>query len=568
MANILQIDPDLVAQKALKGILARGDHRLVSVASSIEAWEILRRSVKVDLVITELRLKGDTGVSLVQRLKSDCFFKDLPVVVYTGCPDRASVRRALELHVQNLLVKPYRDESVLEELEKSASRPWWRRCFGSPKIDITPEKTKATLESLVGAIARLRSLADQASATPPPEPFPIMLGKLANVSDKIGANAIRDCFDDLKQKAINGKWPDGEPSLEPLLFAERLIADHLDPTRRPEDFRSTAEIQDEIEAQQRASWINAPAEGLCPVIGWDQIKRELDNLNGCPVIDSIAASYQMSATGHPTSLSPLLDLVKKDPGLTAQILIEANRLNIKKDDGNAPVIEDPRMAIGLLGENRLASVSAGIVSVEERLMDAPPHSSWPQFRMFQLGTAHLARFVCDYLEMPTLMSAAYTAGLIHDIGKLLLIKLHPFAFQAIHDFALARGMKLQAAERYFLETTTHEMAAYFAEKQRLPKRFVNVLRYLDNPDEASDDRDLVAIVSLARDLCRHNHVGFCGDTPKDDAVPLEETPEWGVLRSKVYINFDLKKFELQAHRECLTLKRELLGLVASRQAVA
>ena len=149
--------------------------------------------------------------------------------------------------------------------------------------------------------------------------------------------------------------------------------------------------------------------------------------------------------------------------------------------------------------------------------------------------------------------------MLHDLGKLLLIRLHPFAFQAIQDYALQHGMRLAAAEKLFLGTTTHEMAAYFAEKQGLPKSFANVMRWMDSPEDATEDAELVAIVSLARDLCRHNHVGFCGDTPKDEAVPLEDTPEWRVLRGRVFLNFDLKKFEAQVHAECRQLKRELQG---------
>src|SRR5690606_32551564 len=148
--------------------------------------------------------------------------------------------------------------------------------------------------------------------------------------------------------------------------------------------------------------------------------RQIDALPGCPVVDSIAASFQMSANGHPTSLSPLLDLVQRDPGLTAEVLIAANRLKRSGEDNDALPIEEPRMAVGMLGELRLATLGGGLVSVQERLLLAPPRFSWPAFRMFQLGSARLARWVCGYLDLPSIEAAAYTAGLMHDLGKLLL----------------------------------------------------------------------------------------------------------------------------------------------------
>ena len=97
-------------------------------------------------------------------------------------------------------------------------------------------------------------------------------------------------------------------------------------------------------------WSNAAAEKRCPVVRWPQLQQEIENLAGCPVIDSAAASFQMTANGHPTSLNPLMDLVDKDPGLAAQVLIASNKLrHAGKDDFS--FIEDPKMAVGLLGRN-------------------------------------------------------------------------------------------------------------------------------------------------------------------------------------------------------------------------
>jgi hypothetical protein len=118
---------------------------------------------------------------------------------------------------------------------------------------------------------------------------------------------------------------------------------------------------------------------------------------------------------------------------------------------------------------------------------------------------------------------------------------------------------LSAAERHFFETTTHELGAHFAEKHGLPRRFANVMRWYETPEQATEDAELVAIVSLAHALCRNNHVGFCGDSSKDQAPPLEETPEWRILRESVFPSFDLKKFEAKVQSECRQLKHELHG---------
>src|SRR5258708_5306654 len=106
MANILLVDPSEIAQLAMRGIFQRGHHRLAIVGTATEAWDFVQRAVKVDLVFSELKIDGG-GQALAQRLKGDGLRKLLPFVFYTEHSDRDAVKRALELRVQNFLIKPY-----------------------------------------------------------------------------------------------------------------------------------------------------------------------------------------------------------------------------------------------------------------------------------------------------------------------------------------------------------------------------------------------------------------------------------------------------------------------------
>ena len=194
-----------------------------------------------------------------------------------------------------------------------------------------------------------------------------------------------------------------------------------------------------------------------------------------------------------------------------------------------------------------------------------PPCTWPRFWMFQIGVARMARYTCGYLEFYSMETRAYTAGLLHDLGKILLLHLHPHAFAAVLDWSRQNNVSLAAAERKFLGCTTQEMAAHFAEKHGLPRSFCSVMRWVADPAQATDDAELVAIVSLARDLCLQNHVGCSGDTPKKHSLPLADTPEWRILSPSVFPSFDLKKFEALAHAQCRELRQELHGRLSAVQ---
>ncbi|MBD5778887.1 response regulator [Pelagicoccus sp. NFK12] len=565
MANVLLVDPDEVARMAMGGIVSRSGNRLAAVESVAEAWKFIRGNLKVDIIFLELKLKGENGLTLVQDLKADSLLRKIPLVVYTAHPERDSVKQVLELRVQNFLVKPYREELVYAEISKARSEPWLERYFEAGNPEWEPERLNAMLEKLCSAlreghnsIAKRKAVEGQ-----PQKPLVDWLKRLSLVADKTGAEGVVYCLDELALKASAGKWPTGDESNDPLDLASRLIEAYLKPDTVPEGFLSEEEIKSEAEARERRHWSDALEEERCPVVGMDQLKREFDKITSCPIAESISAAYQMSATGRPTSLAPLLDLVHRDPGLTAEILVAANRLKKDKED-KASDIEETRMGVGLLGEMRLASIGLNFENVAERYFDWGPQLNWPAFRMFQLATGRLAEFVCNYLEMPNLAPIAYTAGLMQDLGKILLTRLHPFALPAIHAHAKRERISLAAAERTFLDCTTHEIAAAYAEKQGLPARFQSVFRWINNPEAASRDEELVAAVSLARDLCRYNHVGYNGDTIFDEPESLAASPEWRVLSKRVYLNFDMKKFERLAHGECLALKRELVGKMPKR----
>jgi len=568
MAHILLVDPADIARKAMRGILARGGHRLAVVATVNEAWEFIQRTVAVDMVVLELKLEAEDGLKLLEQLRGDCILKLLPVLVYTGSAERETVRRAMQLKVQNFLVKPYRDDHILAEVGKACANPWRDRHFEEEKsfcvmMGYTPDGLHNALRQLHAGLESITALLQEFARSEDGKGAVTQLNELAGKAEAAGAWGVVEVLTDLRDKAEKGLWPAVVGGVVSLNLAERMIFAHLNKDLVPDAFITDEERSKAEEARMRAHWFNAPVENRCPVVEWPQLALELDALSGCPVIDSVAASFQMSATGHPSSLAPLMDLAEKDPGLAAHLLVAANRMR-GADEHDPEPIENPRLSIGLLGEIKLAAIASGLVTAEERMMTVPP-CTWTSFWKFQIGVARMARYTCRYLEFNSLEPRAYAAGLLHDLGKLLLLHLHPIGFQAVLDYARRENLPLSAAEQKFFGCTTREMAAHFATKHGLLPSYANVMRWVGDPAQATDDAVLVASVSLARELCRQNHVGWSGDAMTDSVRPIAETPGWAILSQRIFPSFNLEKFEAEAHAECRELKLELQGQLSVAQ---
>jgi HD-like signal output (HDOD) protein/CheY-like chemotaxis protein len=559
MANILLLDPSEVAALAMRGILARGQHRFAVTTEVPEAWRFIREQVKVDLLFTELKLKDEDGIVFIQRLRNDPFLKLLPVVVYTDVNDHLLVKKALALKVQNYFTKPYSDESIFSEIGKATANPWRNLHFEEERsfctqMGIPLEQLRQLRKDLSSALeANVQCLADCAEGKNHAEALE-RLGGLTERAEAAGVWGVVDYLNDLRAKAQAENWYAFLSCRDELTYATRLIADQLNPELVPEGFISEQERKAQQEAKERAIWLSADLS-RGPLVDAAEALVRVDRLPGCPVIDSVAAAFQMTANGQATSLSQVTDLVNKDPGLTAQVLIAVNRL--ERED-MLTVIEDPKMAIGLLGNIKLSALAQVLPIAEERHMQVPP-LSWPQFWMFQNGVAQLSQFICRHLEFRELAAPAHTAGLLHDIGKLLLLNLYPFAFQAMVGYARTNSLPLHDAEIKFMGCTTRDMGDRFAQKNDLPDAYRAVIRWVETPEVASDFRELVAIVAIARHICLHNHVGYCGESPKDLSPTIEGTAAWNVLHDRVFLSFNLRKFELLAQGYCRNLKQELSG---------
>ncbi len=562
MANVLLIDDNEVARKAMKGILARGGHRFVAVDDTGQAWEFLQREVKIDIVITELTLKGGGGLDFVQRLREDCLLKILPVVIYTSKPDRAAVRKGVGLRVQNFLIKPYDAEAIFTEINKALLNPWRQRHFDEEKSFCTMMGLKASelhkkLDELRGAIVGAKEFFEHCREIKDGGSAEKRLAELATAAEAAGAWGAVEYLGEMRDQAGQQDWERLATGLRGLDFLGRLIFVQLNPGFLPEAMLSDEERHLDQEARERERWFKAEAEGRCPVVTAAEALRGVEKLAGCPVVDTTAAMFQMAANGRPSSLLPVMEQVERDPGLAAQLLIAVNRTR-RQGDPPAVAIDDLRLCVEMLGELKMASLARDLITLEERLLHALPFT-WARFWMFQIAVARMSRQTCVYLEFHEMEAQAHTAGLLHDLGKLLLAHLYPFGWQAILDYSKRNGVATAEAERRYIGCTARELADRFSEKNAIPDCYRHVMVSLEKPQDAEGHAELVAVVAMARDLCRRNHVGHDGDRSRDSTVPLKKTPAWQVLESHAFPGFNWEKFEKNMYFACQEIKKELHG---------
>jgi len=119
LANILVVDDSEAICRALRDLLTMSGYTVRTAPSGERALQILE-TASMDLVITDLKMSGISGIQLLKKIKERT--PALPVVILTGFGDMDSVVEAMRSGVADYLKKPFSVNEVLQVTERELKR--------------------------------------------------------------------------------------------------------------------------------------------------------------------------------------------------------------------------------------------------------------------------------------------------------------------------------------------------------------------------------------------------------------------------------------------------------------
>ncbi|MCX6833861.1 MAG: sigma-54 dependent transcriptional regulator [candidate division Zixibacteria bacterium] len=222
-ARLLIVDDSADTRELLDRNLSSQGYRVLTAADVAQALTILG-STEIDLVITDLKLPGVSGLELVRHVSEN--FKDTEVMMITGYPSVEGAVAAVRLGAQEYLTKPF----TKEELFAAVRRVMERLKLRATNRDATEESPKLPL-GLIGDSASLQTLL-QAVARCATSAAPVLLSGEYGTGKALVARAIH-CAGPRAQAPFIPVVSDGVPEevLTKQLFGH---ADPHDTTlRRP-----------------------------------------------------------------------------------------------------------------------------------------------------------------------------------------------------------------------------------------------------------------------------------------------------------------------------------------------
>ena len=118
METILIVDDEKHYRLILSEVLQEEGYESFTAASGMEALDILKSQI-IDLVLTDVKMPGMSGIDLLENIKE--INPDLPVIIMTAFGSVEKAVEAMQKGAYTFILKPFENEALIAHIEKSIS---------------------------------------------------------------------------------------------------------------------------------------------------------------------------------------------------------------------------------------------------------------------------------------------------------------------------------------------------------------------------------------------------------------------------------------------------------------
>ncbi len=245
----------------------------------------------------------------------------------------------------------------------------------------------------------------------------------------------------------------------------------------------------------------------CELLDLQQIENRIKGCACLPSLGSIDSALKELLGADQRYTSQIAEIIRRDPSLTARLLRLVNSVYY----GISTPIKNIEEAVFYLGVRQIRQLAMVTPIIEDfQRLAGSSRFPWREFWRHCIGTALMTREVIDIVQSPN-EEIDYVAGLIHDVGKIVMASAFPEHFQEIHRCQTEGGPDLLQLEKQVLGIDHAELGALYLKRQILPEVFVEIVQFHHRPELAQNHGYIVAAVQVADLLVRRAKIGDSGN---------------------------------------------------------
>jgi HD-like signal output (HDOD) protein len=224
----------------------------------------------------------------------------------------------------------------------------------------------------------------------------------------------------------------------------------------------------------------------------DKLRGLAGKMRALPSFPKLYLEIIQEIESQTSSIQGIASIVAKDPGILTKILQVANSAAF----GLSERVSEPAEAVQQLGMSTVRSLvlSAQVYTsfAPGRLKSFSSETLWNHLmKCGELARTILRRERAEFADTED----AFTAGMLHDMGKLMLADNLPEEFARALALAEAEKIPLERAEMEVLGATHSGLAAYLLGLWGLPAAVVEAVAFHHSP-EKSDMKKCSALTAV------------------------------------------------------------------------
>src|SRR6267378_8260063 len=220
------------------------------------------------------------------------------------------------------------------------------------------------------------------------------------------------------------------------------------------------------------------------------LKKVTEGMVALPTLPLVASRLLESIADPDAATSEEIgEVIALDPALTARTLKLANSAFY----GFPRKVGTVDLAVVVLGSDTICDLVLGAAVFQT--LD-PTWKTLTGLWSHSLACGVAARAMADRCRY-RLESEAFAAGMLHDIGKVVLRQTYPERYDAATALAREQGVSMIEAERGILGSDHAEVGGWLAERWGLPGDLVEAIACHHRPAQARLNPELTSLVHIA-----------------------------------------------------------------------
>jgi HD-like signal output (HDOD) protein len=244
------------------------------------------------------------------------------------------------------------------------------------------------------------------------------------------------------------------------------------------------------------------------------IRSRLERIEDLPTLPLIVDRFSRAARGNNWEVSEVAGIIRRDPAISTNILRACNS-SLYRTRATEPVdtIDSALVHLGITVVRHIVFSTSIIKAFKSIHSEAFPIR---EFWVHSLCTGMVANLIPAHMKAEDRAQIdpdrLNLAGLIHDLGKIILLKYFPDEFgNAIHH-ARENDLPLHKAELVVLGANHAEIGGWLANRWVKSTLLHHTVRWHHSPLEADPEATrMAAVVHLADYLCNRETIGFSGN---------------------------------------------------------